>query len=41
MDDVAFIPLHNQKNIWGMSANLTYTARADETSRAQDVHPVQ
>jgi peptide/nickel transport system substrate-binding protein len=41
MDDVAFIPLHNQKNIWGMAANLTYVARADETSRAQDVQPVQ
>ncbi|MCW3475943.1 ABC transporter substrate-binding protein [Limobrevibacterium gyesilva] len=41
MDDVAFIPLHNQKNIWGMRSDLTYIARADEQSRAQDVRPVQ
>ncbi len=39
MDDTALIPLHNQKNVWGMRADLTYAARADETSRAQDVHP--
>ncbi|MBU6497339.1 MAG: ABC transporter substrate-binding protein [Rhodospirillales bacterium] len=41
MDDVAFIPLHNQKNIWAMRAGLTYAARADETSRAQEVHPAK
>ncbi len=37
MDDVAFIPLHNQKNIWATRAGLTYTPRADEETRAQDV----
>ena len=37
MDDVAFIPLHNQKNIWATRADLTYTPRADEETRAQDV----
>ncbi len=41
MDDVAIIPLHNQKNVWGMRAGLTYAARADETSRAQEVHPAK
>jgi peptide/nickel transport system substrate-binding protein len=41
MQDVALIPLHIQKNIWGMKAGLTYVARADETSRAQDVRPAK
>jgi peptide/nickel transport system substrate-binding protein len=41
MNDVAIIPLHNQKNVWGMRSNLTYAARADETSRAQDVRPTK
>jgi peptide/nickel transport system substrate-binding protein len=40
MDDVALIPLHIQKNIWGMKAGLGYIARADETTRAMDVRPV-
>lgn len=39
MDDVAIIPLHIQKNIWGMQAGLTYAARADESTRAMDVRP--
>ena len=39
MDDVALIPLHNQKNIWAMRSDLTYVPRADEASRAQDVRP--
>ena len=41
VDDVALIPLHNQKNLWAMRAGLTYTARTDETSRARDVLPVK
>jgi peptide/nickel transport system substrate-binding protein len=41
MNDVGIIPLHNQKNVWGMRANLTYAGRADETSRAQDVRPAE
>jgi peptide/nickel transport system substrate-binding protein len=41
MDGVGIIPLHNQKNVWGMRANLTYAGRADETSRAQDVRPAE
>ena len=39
MDDVAIIPLHIQKNIWGMKAGLTYAARADESPRAMDLRP--
>ena len=39
MDDVAIVPLHIQKNIWGMQAGLTYAARADEGTRAMDVRP--
>lgn len=34
MDDVALIPLHIQKNIWATRRGLTYTARADEQTRA-------
>jgi len=41
MDDVALVPLHIQKNIWGMQAGLTYAARADEGTRAMDVRPAQ
>ena len=41
LDDVAIIPLHIQKNIWGMQAGLTYAARADEGTRAMDVRPAQ
>ncbi len=41
MNDVGIIPLHNQKNIWGMRADLRYDARADETSRAQNVWPAK
>jgi peptide/nickel transport system substrate-binding protein len=41
MDDVGIIPLHNQKNIWASRADLAYTARADEETRAQDLRPVQ
>jgi peptide/nickel transport system substrate-binding protein len=41
IDDVAIIPLHIQKNIWGMKAGLTYAARADEGTRAMDLRPAQ
>lgn len=41
MDDVAIIPLHNQKNTWAMRAGLTYTPRADEETRAAGLRPVQ
>ena len=41
MQDVAIIPLHDQKNVWGMRAGLAYVGRTDETSRAQDVRPVR
>lgn len=34
MDDVALIPLHIQKNIWATRRGLSYTARADEQTRA-------
>ncbi len=39
MEDVALIPLHQQKNIWAMRKGLTYTARADEENRVFDIHP--
>ena len=39
LEDVAIIPLHIQKNIWGMKAGLTYAARADEGTRAMDLRP--
>ena len=39
--DVAFIPLHNQMNIWGMSPKYNYTARQDEETHAMTIHPAQ
>ena len=39
--DVAVIPLHMQKNVWGMRPGLRHDARVDESTRAQDVHPAQ
>jgi peptide/nickel transport system substrate-binding protein len=40
MRDVAFIPLYNQMNIWGLAPGLAYTPRVDEATRTQDVRPV-
>ncbi|MBR0642578.1 ABC transporter substrate-binding protein [Plastoroseomonas hellenica] len=37
--DVAWIPLHVQKNIWAMRRGLAHAARADEMTLAQDVRP--
>ncbi|WP_426956976.1 ABC transporter substrate-binding protein [Muricoccus radiodurans] len=37
--DVGWIPLHIQKNIWGMRQGLTHTPRADEMTLAHDVRP--
>lgn len=39
MDDVALIPLHQQKNTWATRANLTYIPRADEETRVSDLRP--
>lgn len=39
VEDVAFIPLHNQMNIWGMSPKYTYTARQDEETHAMSMLP--
>jgi len=39
MEDVGIIPIHIQKNIWAMRPTLVHDSRADELSRAQDVHP--
>jgi peptide/nickel transport system substrate-binding protein len=39
LEDVALIPLHIQTNIWAMRRNLRHDARADESTRAQDIHP--
>ncbi len=41
MNDVALIPLHIQKNVWGMKAGLTYVARADEATHAMGVWPTK
>ncbi len=41
MDDVAIIPLHQQKNIWAMRKGLTYVARADEQNRVIDIRPAK
>lgn len=41
MQDVAIIPLHQQKNIWAMRKGLTYAARADEENRVADIRPVK
>jgi peptide/nickel transport system substrate-binding protein len=37
--DVAWIPLHIQKNIWAMRQGLRHAPRADEMTLAQDVRP--
>ena len=39
IEDVAFIPLHNQMNIWGMSPKYTYTPRQDEETHAGSIRP--
>lgn len=40
-NDVAWIPLHIQKNIWAMRQGLTHTPRADEMTLAMDVRPAR
>ncbi|MFC0408524.1 ABC transporter substrate-binding protein [Roseomonas elaeocarpi] len=37
--DVAWIPLHTQVNVWGVRDTLSHTPRADEMTRAMDIHP--
>jgi peptide/nickel transport system substrate-binding protein len=39
MADEPITPLHMLKNVWAMRRGLTHAARADELTRAQDVHP--
>jgi len=39
MNDLAFIPLHIQKNIWATRAGLTYEARVDEETLVQYLKP--
>jgi peptide/nickel transport system substrate-binding protein len=39
MDDVAIIPLHQQKSIWATRADLTFVPRADEETHIFDLHP--
>ena len=41
IEDVAFIPLHIQKNVWGMSPKVTYTARQDEETHAMGIRPAR
>jgi peptide/nickel transport system substrate-binding protein len=40
MDDVAILPLHQQKNVWASRADLHYEARADEGTLAMGLRPV-
>ena len=39
MNDLAFIPLHIQKNIWATRAGLAYQARVDEETLVQFLKP--
>jgi peptide/nickel transport system substrate-binding protein len=39
MEDVGIIPLHIQKNVWGMRQGITHIPRVDEETRAMDVRP--
>ena len=39
MEDVGIIPLHIQKNVWGMRPTLQHTPRVDEETRAMDIRP--
>ena len=39
--DVAIVPLHMQKNVWGMRPGLHHDGRVDEATRAQDVRPAR
>jgi len=39
VEDVGIIPIHIQKNIWGMRTGLQHTPRVDEETRAMDVRP--
>ncbi|HWL80705.1 MAG TPA: ABC transporter substrate-binding protein [Roseomonas sp.] len=41
MEDVAVIPLHTQKSVWGLRRGLTYTPRVDEQTTAMGVQPVR
>ena len=38
LEDVSLIPLHIQTNIWAMRRGLRHDSRADESTRAQDIH---
>ena len=37
-EDAGIIPVHLQRNVWAMRPGLSFPARADEQTRAQDVH---
>ncbi|MFC4167312.1 ABC transporter substrate-binding protein [Teichococcus aestuarii] len=37
MEDVALIPLHTQKSVWGLRRGLTYVPRVDEQTLATEV----
>ena len=41
IEDVAIIPLHIQKNVWGSSTAVTYTARQDEETHAMGTKPAR
>ena len=41
MENVAIIPLHIQKNIWGMSPSVIYSARQDEETHVMDLRPAR
>ncbi|MFC0408525.1 ABC transporter substrate-binding protein [Roseomonas elaeocarpi] len=37
--DIGWIPLHTQVNVWAMRDTLVHTPRADELTRAMDIRP--
>ena len=39
--DQAFIPVHFQVNIWAMKRDVTYQARSDEYTLAQEFRPAK
>eukprot|EP01037_Dinobryon_pediforme_P009341 gene9341-9422_t len=41
MEDVAVVPLHQQKNTWASRAGLTYVPRVDEHTSVTDLRPAR
>jgi len=41
MDDLVFIPMHIQKNIWAVKKGLSYVPRVDEATNVADLRPAK